>query len=403
MPQADDPGDEWCVVLVDLPNDSVGRFVDAVSSDVGEATFVLVPIGSLAINTPIDRMDAAVRDVSTLSTMEVVASSLQSVGAWRGMLVYSLLAGIVGAWGVVFDVVYLLVAAMLINPMGAPAMVSVIGMAIGDSSMFARGGIRFLVSLLMQAAAALAFGLAYGLSVSTRVMEQVTSLSAWAALLALAAGAAGAHAQLKSERDSLVSGTAAGFMVAAALAPPAAVLGLALALARWDHVAVMAFLLLLQFVAIGAGGWITLHLLGVRPGDPSIGRGSVRGRTALAAGVLAAMLAIVVLHSTLGARFTKADLSRAALEIAHEAVAQSGGMFLIEANARFTRVQTPRHAGEALLFELVVEQEPGASIGIAEAEARIRQRVRRLVAARMSGVAPFVRVTVLPGLPAPDN
>jgi uncharacterized membrane protein len=77
-------------------------------------------------------------------------------------------------------------------------------------------------------------------------------------VLALVAGAAGAQAQVQAERDSLVSGTGAGFMVAAALAPPAAMLGLSVPLARWDYAGLMAFLLLLQFVAISLGGWLVL-------------------------------------------------------------------------------------------------------------------------------------------------
>ncbi|CAN5885167.1 hypothetical protein BH23GEM9_BH23GEM9_00290 [soil metagenome] len=395
----DDSG--WSVLMLNLPNDSVGRFVEAVADEAADASFVLMPVGTLPVATPLDRIDDSVRDVSTLSTLELVVSSLQSVGAWRGMLVYSVLAGIVAAYGLSFDVVYLLVAAMLINPMGAPAVVSVIGIAIGDHRMFARGGLRFLVSLVAQATAALALGLAYGLTVSTSMMEQVTSLSAWSAVLALAAGAAGAQAQLTSERDSLVSGTAAGFMVAAALAPPAAVLGLSVALGRWDYFELMAFQLLLQFVAIAAGGWVTLHLLGVRPADESIGRGSAQWRNVLAATVTLAVIGLAWLQSGLEPRFTKADLSRTALEVARDAVDQTASVALVESSAHFTRPEEERHSGEALLFDIVVERLPSGPPVDDDVETEIRERVRRLVRTRMSGVVPFVRVTVLNGPAGP--
>lgn len=391
----DDAGEGWSLLLVNLPNDRIGRFVTDVGEEVRDATFTLMPVGALPISTPLHELDERVRDVSRLSTMEVVVASLQSVGAWRGMLIYSALAGLVGAYGLIFDVIYLLVAAMLINPMGAPAMVAVIGVAIGDRRMFGRGGARFLVSLMVQAATALVLGLAYGLSVSTGTMEQVTSLSAWSALLAVAAGAAGAQTQLKSERDSLVSGTAAGFMVAAALAPPAAVLGLSIALGRTDYTALMAFLLLLQFVAISAGGWLVLHLEGVRPGDATTGRGSAGWRTALAAALVLAVVALAALQSQLRPRFVKADLAGTAVEIVRAAVDDTDGAALVESSARFTRPRAARYAGEALLVEVLVES-TGTSRSD-ELEAEIRERVRRAMQSRMSGVVPFIHVTVLPG------
>jgi uncharacterized membrane protein len=387
---------DWSLVLLNLPNERVGAFVAAVSAVVSDAEFIVLPVGALPLATPLDRLDERVRDVSRLSTMELVVASLQSVGAWRGMLIFSLLAGTIGAYGLIFDTGYLLVAAMLVNPMGAPALVAVVGLAIGDGRMFARGGVRFVVSLAVQATAALVLGFAYGLSVSTAMMEQVASLSTWTVLVALAAGAAGAQTQVKSERDSLVSGTAAGFMVAAALAPPAAVLGLSVPLGRWDYVALMAFLLLLQFFAIAAGGWTVLHLLGVRPADPTVGRGAVRWRNGLVAGVVVATVALVAWQTQREPRFNKADLSRAALEIARDAAADVPGAYLIEASARFTRPDLERYDRDGLLIEVIVERSTNAADDDALADS-IRERVRTLVSARLEDVVAFVDVTVLPG------
>lgn len=387
-------GEERTLVFLNLPNSEVGTFVDAVTREVEDAQFVLFPLGTIPLHTPLEEVEERVRDVSHLSTLELVLASLQSVGTWKGMLLYSVLSGVVGAYGVIFDVGYLLVAAMLINPMGAPAMVSVIGLSVGDARIFGRGGLRFLASLGVQAASALALGFAYGLEVSTAMMEQITSLSAWGTLLALAAGAAGAQAQVQSDRDSLVSGTAAGFMIAAALAPPAAVLGLSVPLARWDYAALMGFLLLLQFVAIALGGWLALLVYGVRPADPSVGRGTARRRTMLGGAVTLAVAGLVAWQVTQEPRFLKADLSRNALEIARDAVAAVPGARLVESSANFTRADLDRYAGEALLFRLLVEQTGDASReGV---ESAVREAVEDRVRTRMERVVPFVDVTVLP-------
>lgn len=389
-------GEEVSLVLLNLPNRNVGRFVDAVRREVEDAQFVLLPLGTLPLQTPLEEVEERVKDVSRLSTLELVLSSLQSVGSWKGMLLYSVLAGVIGGYGVIFDVSYLLVAAMLINPMGAPAIVSVIGLAIGDVRMFGRGGMRFLASLTVQAAAALALGLGYALEVSTAMMELITSLSAWGVVVALAAGAAGAQAQVQSERDSLVSGTAAGFMIAAALAPPAAVLGLSFPLGRWDYAALMSFLLLLQFVAIALGGWLALMLHGVQPADPSVGRGARRWRTVLAAGVALATIGLVGWQMRQEPRFLRADLSRQALHLTRDAVEAVPGVALVESAARFTRQEMERHEREGLLIQVIVEQ-TGGGASTDEVEAAVRAAVRREVLARMEGVIPFVDVTVLPG------
>jgi uncharacterized hydrophobic protein (TIGR00271 family) len=385
----------WVLIFLNLPNHRVGRFVDAVREEVEDAQFVLLPLGSLPLQTPLEEVQERVHDVSRLSTLELVLSSMQSVGSWKGMVLYSALAGIIGAYGVIFDVGYLLVAAMLINPMGAPAMVSVIGVAIGDPRMFGRGAVRFLVSLVLQAVAAAMLGYGYALTVSTEMMEQITSLSVWGVAVALAAGAAGAITQVHSERDSLVSGTAAGFMIAAALAPPAAVLGLSLPLQRWDYAGLMGFLLLLQFPAIALGGWLALLAHGVQPADPSIGRGRAVWRTALAAAVLIATVGMVWWQAGQEPRFLKADLSRQALEIARDALERVEGAHLIEASARFTRPELERYDREGMLMEITVENAGGASDQ--ELESAVRAEVRRLVHARMRDVVPFVDVTVLEG------
>lgn len=395
--------EEWSLVFLTVPNDRVGALLDAVREKVADAEFILIPVGTLPLETPVERVDRHVQDVSRLSTIELVLASLQSVGSWRGMLLFSVLAGIIGAYGLIFDVAYLLVAAMLVNPMGAPALVAVVGLAIGDVRMFARGGARFVVSLAVQATTAMALGAAYGLSTSTPMMEQVASLSSWAVVVALAAGAAGAQTQIKSDRDSLVSGTAAGFMVAAALAPPAAVLGLAVPLGRWDYVGLMAFLLALQFLAIAAGGGAVLYAFGVRPDELSVGRGGGRSlRNALGLAVVAAAGGLVLWQTAMEPRFRKADLSRMALEIAGDAVGRVPGALLVEASAHFTRRDIEQRPGEALLFDIVVERvspELGEEI-LAE---RIRVQVNRLVGERMEGVVPYVRVSLVPGPSAGDG
>lgn len=393
-------GEAWKIIFLNLPNDRVGSFVWDVKEEVDEAQFVLFPRGTLPIQMPLDEVKGRIRDVSHRSTLELVLDSLQSVGSWKGMLLYALFSGVVATYGILFSTSYLLVAAMLIAPMGAPVMVSVVGAALGDWRMFGRGALRFLAAIVMLIVSSIIVGYAYGLTFSTTIMESITSLSSWAVAVALVAGAAGAQSQVQSERSSLVTGTATGFLIAAALSPTAAVLGLAIVIERWTYVGLMGFQLTLQFVAIVTGGWLSLLLYGVEPGDPSTGRGSNAWRIVLVAGTALASLGLVWWQTQHAPVFVKADLSREAIELARDAVRQVPGVQLIEANAHFTRPDQPNRSEEGLLLDVVVEQ-TAAAPSSEPLESAVRSAIKRSLHEQMPDVLPFINVSVLPGSATP--
>lgn len=384
-----EPG--WRSLHLNLPNEAVGRFIDAVTDRVGEGEFVLDPQGTLPLRTPLGDMRDTVVEVSRRSTLELVLDSLQSVGAWPGLLVYAFVSGVVAAYGVIFDTPYLLTAAMLIAPMGAPAMVAVVGVAVGDGWMVRRGALRFAVALLVTAAAAAGLGAAYGLEVSTETMESISSLSNWAVLLAIAGGAAGAQSLVRSDRDSMVTATATGFLVAVALSPPAAVLGLSIPMARWDYAAQMGYVLLLTFFGVVAGGAISLMLVGVGAEDTTVGRGRSRLRPLLAGAAVVAAALLAGWQTLQAPRFEKADLARQGVQLTREAAAGVPAVRLIEANARFTRQDADWHRGEGLLVQVVAQR-----VAPGPAEDSLRARIGRLIRQRLPNVEPFVDVSVLP-------
>ena len=398
-------GGSWAMVFLNLPNDQIGPFAEAVSDEMDDAQFVIFPYGVLPIQTPLSDIKEGVSDVAARSPMELVLSSLQSVGSWTGMLRYALFSGVVAAYGVIFNSAFLLVAAMLIAPMGAPAMVSVVGSAIGDWRMAGRGLLRFAAAIAVLVVSAAALAAAYGLQFSTAAMESVSSLSAWGVAVALVAGAAGAQSQVESDRASLVTGTATGFLIAAALSPTSAVLGISLVLQRWQYARLMSFQLGLQYVAIVAGGWLALTLYGVRANDMTLKRGSRAWRLGLAGLAMAATVAMVAWQARQTPGYLKADLSVDAIDYAGRAVREIPGVRFIEANAHFTRSDLPDVAEEALLVNVVVvKQLPSLDSGRVEED--VRAAVKARVERELTGVLPLVIVSVLPGpdapLPAPS-
>jgi uncharacterized membrane protein len=356
----------------------------------------------MPVSTPLGDVREQVKDVSSRSTLELVLDVLQSVGTWKGMLLYAVVSGVVAAYGVIFNLSFLLTAAMLIAPLGAPAMVCVVGVALGDVWMVRRGALRFSVSLVVLAVAAAALGFAYGLKQSTMMMETLTNLSLWSALLGLVGGAAGAQALIQAERDSMVTATATGFLVAVSLSPPSAVLGLAAAQGRWEYVALMAFLLALTFTGIVLGGWAALRMAGVRPGRPSAGRGSGKAAWTMVIAAAALLVGLIGWQTQRGAGYQKADSVRSATRIVRDAVTAVPGFRLVEVDARFTTGDAAWYQGEGLLIEVVVAREPeGVAVpvpaaGSDAASEALRSAISRSIVARMQGVHPFVALSVLP-------
>lgn len=84
-----------------------------------------------------------------------------------------------------------------------------------------------------------------------------------AILLPLIGGAAGALNLCQAKSSSLVSGSAVGMLVAAALAPPAALIGMAVALGRWELVLNGAFLLLLHLLGIHVAATVVFRAYGL--------------------------------------------------------------------------------------------------------------------------------------------
>jgi uncharacterized membrane protein len=385
-------GEARDLFVLAIENERLGQFCEELGERVEEAIFLFIPTGAVALETPLDTVRERTRHVSTRSALEIVLGTMQSVGSWRGMLTYAALSGVVGGYAVIFDLEFLLVAAMLIAPVGAPALVTVIGVAVGDLRLVGRGSLRFLVALLVLASAAVLLGLLYGMDVSTATMEQIASLSNWAALIAVVGGAAGAEAQVQSDRDSLVTGTASGFLIAVSLSPPAAVLGLSLAMGRLDYAGQMAFNLLLTFVGVVVGGWATLRLHGVRPASTRVAGGSRMANFGALAAFGLGLLGLLAWQLQRAPSFHKADLNVRAVQLTRDVFAQFPGVRLLEANARFTRRDVPGLVGEALIVEVFAE-----TLGDDSSRQGVREGIVRRLREGIPGVVPYVEVTWLEG------
>lgn len=368
------------LVLAHLSNRQVGRALSELEA-LPDLRVAFLPQGAVAFHPPSDRTPGQVVDVSPLSPIEVYVSGLQSIGSWKGFLAYAAIAGIV-AWVALFtDTSYLLVGAMLVAPYTSPALNLALGSARGDRKLILHSLGRYFASIGVTSAVAALLSWSLGLEAVTPLMGQVATLSSVAVLLPLVAGAAGALHLVHSERTSLVSGAAVGMLVAASLAPPAALVGMGGVLGAWGLVGHSLFVILLQLIGLNLTGALVFRAYGLTPEGVRFRR----GRGGWARGALACSLACLLALTTwqlLAPGLQRASrASRARAEV--ERVVRAAGLRPIEANARYPGTDAP------LLVTVYVEAKGGAAL-----EGRLAREIQH--ALRVRGYEhPLVSVTAV--------
>jgi uncharacterized hydrophobic protein (TIGR00341 family) len=358
-----------------------------------DVQITLLPTGVIALRPPASEAAQQVKNVKVRSPIEIFLSGLQSVGSWRSFLAYAGVAGVVVWIGLYTNTSYLLVAAMLIAPFAGPAMNSAIATARGDLQLLGRSILRYFAALTVTIAIAFLLSLILQQQIATDLMLSTSQISAVAVLLPLAAGAAGSLNLVQSERSSLVSGAAAGMLVAASLAPPAGIVGMASAIGRWDMALDGLFLLFLQLFGIHLSASSIFRIYGLTPQGSRYSRGKQRVFPAALGVTLLALAAFLTLQGSISPELERSSRAQRANAEVQQAVEQAGLAKLVEANVRFPRSNI---AGQnTLLAEVYVQRQPGSAASSQQIRDRLTQAIQSRLLNQGFDVAPLVNVTVL--------
>jgi uncharacterized hydrophobic protein (TIGR00341 family) len=380
------------VVIVHLSNQEVGKVLDKLQ-DLPKVQITLVPTGVMTLQPPASEAPQQVVDVEERSPIEIFLSGLQSVGSWRGFLGYAALAGFVVWIGLYTNTAYLLVAAMLIAPFAGPAMNTAIATAWGDRNLLGRSILRYFAALAVTIATTLLLSLILRQEIPTSLMLDSSQVSAVAVILPLAAGAAGALNLVQSERSSLVSGAATGMLVAASLAPPAGIVGMASAIGRWDMAISGLFLLFLQLCGINFSASLLFRIFGLSAQGTRYQRGKKWVFfSALVITVIALALLLTWQFSN-SPNLQRSSLTQRANAQVQKTVEQIGLAKLVESNVRFTRSNI--QGQDTLLSVIYVQRQPGVTASSAEIRDRLTQSIQTQLLKQDFNLTPLVDVNVL--------
>jgi uncharacterized hydrophobic protein (TIGR00341 family) len=205
-----------------------------------------------------------------ISRDELTARARDMAPSLVTFVTMTLISTVVATAGLLVDSPAVVVGSMVIAPLIGPAMATSVGTVVGDEELFDRGvRLQVLGGVLAVAGAALfAFAVRWSGVVPLTASEVFTigevrerlSPDVLSLAVALGAGVAGALSLSTGVSSALV-----GVMIAAALVPPTAVVGIGIAWGRPSAVVGSAVLVLVNFVAVNLVALAVLWRQGYRP------------------------------------------------------------------------------------------------------------------------------------------
>jgi uncharacterized hydrophobic protein (TIGR00341 family) len=178
----------------------------------------------------------------------------------RTYLLLIFLSTIVVAIGLLKDNVAVVIGAMVIAPLLGPNLAMALGTALGDTELMWKSFKTGLAGMSLALALSIIIGILWPLNVESQELLARTYVGLDSAVLALASGAAAVLSLTSGIPSTLV-----GVMVAVALLPPTATLGLMLGAGQTDLAYGAAFLLAVNIVAVNLSAKLGFLIQGIKP------------------------------------------------------------------------------------------------------------------------------------------
>ncbi|MEZ4732748.1 MAG: DUF389 domain-containing protein [Caldilineaceae bacterium] len=396
---AHDQEGDWDLVIAQVSNARVGPFLGDLES-LPEMHVTLAPSSVLPMAPPATEVVQQIRDVSPRSPLEIWLNALQSIGSWKSYLGYTVAASLVVWIGMFTDTIFLLVAAMLIAPFAGPAMNVAVATASGDWSLLWRSVVRYFAALAVMVAVSALVSLLFQQQTATSTMVDISEVASVALLLPLVTGAAGALNLVQAESSSLVSGTAVGLLVAASLAPPAALIGMASAVGQWQMSVSGLYVLLLQLVGINIGGALVFRFYGLTSSGARYKHGRPRIFYASLAVTLILLAGLLFWQFRTTPTLQRSTIAQRAVGEVEAVLEASEFAYLVEANLRFTRPSIQDQ--NTLLGVVYVQRQPDVTLTDEQIRQQLTAAIEQQLLAHQENVTPLITVTVLdaPASPA---
>jgi len=294
--------DVTAVVSFPLPTEAVEDVLAALKEEGvdEEATTVVLEaqtIVSRDFEGLQDRYEEETKEDPAKIAREELVSTVEGLAPdFSNYIVLSVISAVVATAGILLDSPAVVVGSMVIAPLIGPAMATSVGSVVADRDLFVRGVSRQAIGFGVAIPAAAAFALfarVFNLvppGIDLLAIEQVSGRLApdfLSLAVALGAGVAGALSLSTGVSTALV-----GVMIAAALIPPTAVIGIGIAWTMPEAVVGATVLVLVNVLSINLAALVVLWYEDYQPEDwlqLSDARASTFKRIAVLAAAIAAL------------------------------------------------------------------------------------------------------------------
>jgi len=238
--------------------------IDALLGTLGtsdNARIIILPVEAVLPKKADDAQADNSRSESSAQTREELYNHIQKDARLDGnFLLMVCLSTIVASIGLVENNVAVVVGAMVIAPLLGPNIALAFATSLGDSELMWQALRTTLGGLVLALVIAVAIGMLWPMYLDSSEILSRTDVGLDSVVLALASGAAAVLSLTVGISSALV-----GVMVAVALLPPAATLGMMLGSGQLDHALGAGLLLAVNVVCVNLAAKLMFLFKGVKP------------------------------------------------------------------------------------------------------------------------------------------
>lgn len=262
---------DWCVVETEqkdrqyvsvLVRDGTGQFLmDNIQTALEgreDWRITLVPIEATVPSVPVDETKRARRQQAVRE--ELYQDIAHGAELHQDFMIMVVLSTIVAAIGLNSNSVAAVIGAMVIAPLLGPILGFAFGAAIGDFKLLKEGAQTLVIGIAIALLSAIILSFVMPVDMGSRELLSRAEVRLDGMALSLAAGGAAALALTRGGESTLV-----GVMVAAALLPPTAAVGLFIGEEQWGLASRAGLLLVLNVACLVVSALVVMHFKKIRP------------------------------------------------------------------------------------------------------------------------------------------
>jgi len=293
------------IAYIPLPTNAVEPVLERLrEAGIDESTYTVVLDARTVVSRDFEALEdryAEEEDADRIAREELVAAARDLVPSLPNYVILTVVSAVIATAGLLLDSPAVVVGSMVIAPLIGPAMTASVGTVVVDNELFGRGVKLQVLGVLLSIASAAAFAwfvrtvnLIPPFTDVTQIPQVRERLSPDFLSLAVAVGA-GVAGSLSLTTG--VSSALVGVMIAVALIPPAATVGIGIAWGRPMVTLGSGVLVMVNILSINLASLVVLRYSGYRP-TRWFQLDEARGATLRRVGILA--VAIVLLSAFLG-------------------------------------------------------------------------------------------------------